>query len=288
MRLPNYWARETFTGTDNRGRQHTFSAWGWSFESMDEARQEAKARAQRIFNYLVQGQRPERYPYLDTPMREEVVQSVDNAHGQIGVITRNRYGALILNSAAVLFADIDFPESKGRGAGGGGMLKKLFGKKSDEPVMDAATMTLHHVKNWASANPGRTFRIYRTKAGLRLLFTDRLYQPTAPETDQLLQAVGTDPMYRLLTTKQDSFRARLTPKPWRCGYGAPPTHFPFLDPRAELEYRQWEQAYAQKAAAYKTCELIEVVGADTTIEDIHSTVMVHDSIALRGGAAGLA
>ncbi len=285
MRLPNYWAKESFTGTDDRGRQQTFVAWGWSFNNIDEARQEARNRASRIFNYLVQGVRPDNYPYLETPLREEVLQSVDGGQGQIGVITRNRYGAMVLNAASVLFADIDFPDVKPSGGGG---LKKLFGKKSDAPVMDAATMTLNGVKNWAGANPGRSFRVYRTKAGLRLLFTDKLYEPKSDETAHLLLTLGSDPMYRLLTNKQESFRARLTPKPWRCQCPNPPNRFPFENAQAEQQYRQWEQEYARQTAAYRTCELVEVVGRDAAIDDIAAMISVHDSYALRGGGAGLA
>lgn len=286
MRLPNYWAKETFTGTDGRGRQQSFVAWGWSFDNMDEARQEARNRASRIFNYMVQGIRPDRYPYLETPLREEVVRSLDAGKGQVGVITRNRYGALVMNAASVLFADIDFPDIKSSGGGGG--LKKLFGKKSDAPVMDAATMTLNGVKNWAVANPGRSFRIYRTKAGLRLLFTDKLYDPKSDETTQLLLALGSDPMYRLLTNKQESFRARLTPKPWRCDCPTPPGRFPFEDAGAEQRYRQWQEDYNERIKPYKTCELVDLVGRDAAIEEITLLVSVHDNYTSRGGDAGLA
>jgi hypothetical protein len=276
MRIPKFWARESFTGADSRGKQQTFTAWGWSFQTYEEAKMDAVARAQRIFNYMVQGIRPDRYPYSENPLREETVQLVEQAGQTIGAITRNRYGALVLNSAAVLFADIDIPEGK---SGGGGGLKKLFGKKSNEPANDPHATAIQTVKNWAAGNPGRSFRIYRTKAGLRLLFTDRLYEPASSETASLLGALGSDQMYRLLTQRQESFRARLTPKPWRCDCPLPPGRYPFEDARAEQQYRQWEQQYAGMTAGYKTCDLIEVVGGDAADESIRMVVDLHDRYA---------
>jgi hypothetical protein len=52
---------------------------------------------------------------------------------------------------------------------------------------------------------------------------------------------------------QESFRARLTPKPWRLDVGQPPVKFPFETPDAEGRYRDWERTYESKAAGYATC-----------------------------------
>src|SRR5688572_25845321 len=125
MRIAPYWKKATFTGNVPRRGEQTFTAWGWSFQSPDEAQREAAARAQRIYQHFAQQrQRPEHYPYLDTPMREEIIESVKQGDKEIAVITRNRYGALVLNSASVMFADVDFPEAKS--SSGGGLLEMIL------------------------------------------------------------------------------------------------------------------------------------------------------------------
>lgn len=115
MRVPPYWAKGTITGSDQRGKEHTFWAWGWSFASFAEAREDAVARAKRIVDRLTTGQRPDSYAYLEHPLREEIIDSVTAGDREIAIVTRNRYGALVLNSASVLFADVDFPKSKPSG-----------------------------------------------------------------------------------------------------------------------------------------------------------------------------
>lgn len=283
MRIPPYWVRESYTGHDTNGQPQTFVAWGWSFQSREEAQDDGRARARRIFDYMIQGRKPERYPYLDRPMREEIVQTVPLRGKDIAVLTRNKYGALVLNSANVLFADIDFPAGK---PGGGGLMKRLFGGGGNQPSGEA--LTLGGIQNWAAHNPGRTFRLYRTKAGLRLLFTDKLYEPKSSETAALLASVGSDPMYQLLTQKQESFRARLTPKPWRCDFYNPPNQYPWSDSQSEAAFRAWEREYKQSCAGYKTCELVEEVGLPSGLEEIGMITELHDKIACPGDGQMLA
>ena len=44
-------------------------------------------------------------------MREEIIQNIVNRDGkEIGVITRNAYGSLVLNAANARFIDIDFEQ----------------------------------------------------------------------------------------------------------------------------------------------------------------------------------
>ena len=73
------------------------------------------------------------------------------------------------------------------------------------------------VENWTRNNPDWGWRIYRTRAGLRLLATHALFDPEAAASDGVFDALGADPLYRQLCKTQKCYRARLTPKPWRCG-----------------------------------------------------------------------
>ncbi len=66
-------------------------------------------------------------------------------------------------------------------------------------------------------HPDWGWRIYRTKAGFRLLATHRPVFPSEPLAEEAFQEFKADILYRKLCVNQKCFRARLTPKSWRCG-----------------------------------------------------------------------
>ncbi len=206
---------------------------------------------------------------------------------EIAIVTRNRYGALVLNSASVLFADIDFPKSEPSGLLGA--LLSSFSRARKEKRAEALREgPLQAFLDWVRSNPGRSFRLYRTRAGLRLLFTDQLYGPNTAETTEILKSLGCDPLYRRLTEKQECFRARLTPKPWRCGCPVPPNRYPWADQKTERAYRDWEQKYAEKTQGYKTCELLKVVGAGPQTSEVETIIQLQDRFACDATTAALA
>jgi len=280
MRIPPYWKRATYTGPVPGGKSYTFTAWGWSFDSPDEAQDSAEARARRIYEHFTNQQPLDEYPYLDRPMREEIVETFTLGNKEVAVLTRNRYGALVLNSPSVMFADVDFP--KGKSSSGGGGLFGMFSKPAPA-ANDPAASTIQRVNEWAQQNPQHAFRLYRTAAGLRLLFTDDLYDATDNQTDAMLESLGSDPLYRTLTQKQESFRARLTPKPWRAKCSNPPNRYPWESSSDEQAYRAWENNYAACTRDYKTAELIQVVGPESGDEEIQQIIQIHDQYALSGG-----
>ena len=61
-------------------------------------------------------------------MREEPVLRdwKDEQGGLTAAITRNSYGCLVLNTAQIMFVDVDAPEPK---SSGGGFFAGLFGKE---------------------------------------------------------------------------------------------------------------------------------------------------------------
>ncbi len=277
MRVFPYWSKEVYNGIDASGRRKTVSAWGWSTGSPAEARQHAARRAKQILERLTGDAGAKAYDYLDHPLREEIVQTIGPASQPFGIITRNRYGALVLNAASVCFVDVDYPVAQSLGLLDG--LRRLFSRRSREEH-HAATRedVMAGVKDWASRNRRRCSRLYETAAGLRLLFTDRLYEPTAPEATRLLEELGSDPLYRRLTTKQESFRARLTPKPWRCGCRNPPNRYPWETPKEEQKYRQWQKKYERKAGEYGVCRLLQTFGPDAEEPAIRAVVLAHDQM----------
>ncbi|MBN2291203.1 MAG: hypothetical protein JXM70_02185 [Pirellulales bacterium] len=275
MRIPPYWSRGTFTGTNQKGREETFRAWGWSFDSLAEAQNDAVARAKRIFEHFISNVDFDRYDYVDVPLREEILHRIGEGDDEIAVITRNRYGAMVLNAASVCFVDVDFPPVRGQGLVDsiGLIFSKQKRQQRQEEIQDA---TLMLVREWAARNPQRSFRLYRTAAGLRLLFTDRLYDPTSSETAELLGELKSDWRYRKLTEKQACFRARLTPKPWRCHCKRPPGRYPFDDGGAEEAYHKWLENYEEKSRGYATCHLIESNGRGAGNDVLDTIIEVHD------------
>ena len=216
MRIPRYWARGNHAGVDRRGQETAFWAWGWSFNSLTQAKEEAKARAKRIFDALTSGRSPDSYDYLEYPLREEIVDSIGPDGEEAAIVTRNRYGALVLNCRAICFADVDLPEVKSTG-----LLEALIllfsARRRREKARAIEQAGIERIRAWSECHPENSFRLYRTAAGLRLLFTDRDYDPVSEEASNLLRELGSDALYMKLTLRQECFRARLTPKPWRCG-----------------------------------------------------------------------
>ena len=212
MKIPRYWTKEDYSGVNHKGQELSVTAWGWSTESLAAAKQHAIERAQKIIEKMAGGMELQWYDYLEHPLREEIIDSVRQGDNEIAIITRNRYGALILNSADVCFVDVDFPRIKANGILEGICLLFSSSKKQQKAQI-IREETLQFVQDWARANPQRSFRIYRTFAGLRLLFTDSLYDPASEQVRHLLQELKSDSLYCRLTEKQQCFRARLSPKP---------------------------------------------------------------------------
>ena len=187
----------------------------------------------------------------------------------------------------MLFADVDFPAV--RASGLAEWFVSLFQPRWRQTKAAAlARETAARIESWAAANPARSFRMYRTHQGLRLLFTDRLHEPTSPETLAILTDLRSDPMYVTLTVRQESFRARLTAKPWRCGCPRPPNSFPWENAEAERQYRLWEKQYSDAEAPFRACELLREFGTMAELPAVRLVVAAHDKLARIDADAPLA
>ena len=275
MNIPIYWSKAPCSARDRRGQPRTFSVWGWSSSSLQDAQDRAAARAASIATAAAQARDLQDYEYGQGPLREEIVEHIGDAQAPTAVITRNRYGALVLNSARVLFVDVDFLPSPP--AGFLDALVSIFSSRRRAARREAgAAAAIEQIERWATANPARSFRLYRTCEGLRLLFTDRLYDPAAAETTALLQQLNADPMYVKLTQRQQCFRARLTAKPWRCGCSRPPNAFPWSTPDAERTFRQWQDRYTQLDSGFRACQLHQQYGRPAGIPELAAILEAHD------------
>jgi hypothetical protein len=127
-----------------------------------------------------------------------------------------------------------------------------------------------------ASHPEWRVRVYRTSAGLRYLVTHDVFSPTAPETHAAMNALGADPQYVKLCQVQKTFRARLTPKPWRIGVENPPVTFPYDGPGEEAEMRAWEARYDAASRSRATCRFIEEIGNGAEHPDVAPLRALHD------------
>ena len=77
---------------------------------------------------------------------------------------------------------------------------------------------------------------------------------------------------------QECFRARLTPKAWRCGSITPPVRYPFEAPEYEGAFRLWEAEYDHDCLAYSTCHLLETFGSGEILPEFLPLVELHDGL----------
>ena len=270
MYFPRFWEREEHEG---------FVCWGFSDKDPEEARARALERARVVAERFQSGEQLERYGYPDRPVREPVLQSIPKADGAgaAGAITRNSYGCVVLNTAEMFIADIDLPEKEKDAPSG--ILRRLFGGKKGPVEAEAKEderLLLARRKVREVAKSGALALVYQTAGGLRVILADRKIDPSSEEARELLERMGSDPLYIRLCRNQKSFRARLTPKPWRCGHHAPPARWPFLDARSEESFKLWNDEYHRAIRDYSVSRLLEHVGDGNTHPEIAPLLALHD------------
>lgn len=267
MHIPRVWVKASASGKRPDGRTVPVSTWGWGDDQAAAARGAAD-RLQRVLERLRKGEDfPGRYGYGIRPLREEILRTIegDQAGEPAGVVTRNSYGAEVLNTAAMLFLDIDLPEP-----GLADRLGKLFGRAfPDQESLAQLRRTLAELSV-------ATFRIYRTASGFRVMAVDRNFNPAGLDVQELMRKTGTDAAFSQLCLAQRSFRARLTPKPWRAGLRPPPGEFPREDDDARRRFAEWLSKYDSAAGRYATCRYLETVGTGQAAGAAKTLQQLHD------------
>jgi hypothetical protein len=262
MKIPRFWARAGGTATSPDGQPFRLSLWGWSQDSEAEARALAERRLADLAARIGRGDGLDAYAYGERALREERVRVLGDADNPDAIVTRNRYGALVLNAARVPFVDIDDGAPEKRGFG-------FFGRANSDAGLD-------RIRDACRRHALQSFRVYRTRAGYRVLATDMTLTPSSQAAQSLLQGFGADPSFVQLCRLQESFRARLTPKPWRCGCPAPPSTFPRHDPAVQTAFAAWLGEYERRSAGHATCQFIEAIGAGRQTDEARAIVIEHD------------
>lgn len=266
MLFPPFWAK---------GIHGDFRAWRWSLNSLAEAQALADAAARKLAERFEAGgfldRKGEYYP--DRPFREQILRGFKDQSGQVSaVITRNSYGCEVLNTARVMFVDIDLPAAKKPG-----LLRSLFGGTVAKKPENHQAEAIQRVEMWTRNNPDWGWRIYRTRLGLRLMATQGFVEPDAPATKQIFESLGTDPLYQRLCLSQKCFRARLTPKPWRCGLRRKPDRWPWPDAEAEARFEKWNKEYQRCSELWATCQFLRSIGNPSVHPEIGPAIELHDS-----------
>lgn len=283
MKIPKYWGRSIQAVQQPGGRSYQLVVWQWSDESVADAQRKADDRVREVAQKVRAGHDLDCYDYGARPLREEILQGVSNAAGrEVAIVTRNVYGALVLNAANAMFIDVDFAD-KGTAASAGGGFAWSFGKRAASPE----DRHMERITSWANRNPAVGLRVYRTAAGLRGLITNQTFDPTRSDALEILRAFESDPLYVRLCQAQECFRARLTPKPWRCNatpppwnrnIAAPPARYPWANANVEIQYRLWEKRYEQASRAYAVCKLITELGPREVHPDVAPILTLHDRL----------
>ncbi len=313
MLIPRYWSRADSQATTPAGKRVQFHVWRGSRSDPTEAESLAREAVARITSRIERGEGfPERYAYGDRPLREEVLREFPGATDAApdAALTRNSYGALVLNAARLFFIDVDVPRPQ-RAASPSpvwALLDRLLGRPAAEalpaplrPVLegilgpasagapaDPADAALERLRRWIAGHPDWRVRVYRTNSGLRYAVTHAPFGPADGEALAAMSALGADPQYVRLCRAQKSFRARLTPKPWRVGMENPPARFPYEGVEEERAMREWETRYARASEGFATCALLEELGSGAEHPDAGPLLRLHDEHARVGSGLPLA
>jgi len=277
MKFAKYWEMA-------ESESPSMCAWGWSNASPDEARTMARERLDRLLaafkNDTLDEKRKGAYYGVSRPPREEVVEEIHHGEAQepVAIVSRNSYGCLVLNAEGFAMIDLDLPANPGGMFGG---ILKLFGGK--DPKVEAEEKLKQKVDEWMLLSK-RKGRLYRTAAGFRLILTDRLEDPASKDFQRHMEDLQADPLFRHLCKGQASFRARLTPKPWRMnGMAKPQSQYPWAKPGEKEAYEAWLGKYNGAIPAFAVCEKVQDFGSGPENPLIARLLKLHDGHTLNPG-----
>lgn len=276
MEIPKFWSKGSATGKARDGRDVSFSCWRPSDISEADAHESALSAAKRILDALLAGRKLDRYAYGCVPLREEVVNAIEDEQGNaVAVVTRNLCGSLVLNTERVMFVDIDFPPVS-LGEAAKHFLARLLGRAKKTPEAEREDQARASVEQFVAGNPPWSLRLYRTFAGFRALVTHDVFDPKSDAVLDVLRQMGSDPLYVRLCKAQECFRTRLTPKPWRCGHHANTQKYPIEDVAAAERYETWKSEYDARQRRYATCRFLGQLGGGTVHPEVERIIELHD------------
>lgn len=273
MKFAKYWEKIDIPVNEKLFGQSEISVWGASNDSPEQAQDCVNKRALVLKKLIDRGfDNRDEYEYSNGYIKEEILEEIKSDRGKVlAVLTRNSYGAAILNTEIVLFGDIDLPKTPLKA----GFLG-LFGKK----VMDK-NYFLEKIENYQKNNSALTIKVYETFAGLRFVITNAIYNSEDASVIKMFADLDVDPLYANLCKRQKCFRARLTPKPWRIGLDRPGSRFPRSRDLKQNEFNLWLKSYTQASSQWTTVKLLKTFGSHKIHSDVQRVLEVHDRYACK-------
>lgn len=268
MNFARFWSSVEIRVPSRYGKPAAVRVWGASNTDLVAAEHAARSRAERALNFFAG--RDSDYQYSADTIREEVIEEFADADGErLAVITRNRYGALVLNTERVLFGDIDLPSEN---------LVLRICNRIGRRTRDKSYF-LEHLHAFQVEHPEFVFQVYETRAGLRFIITNREIQPASAEVELLFKRLQVDRLYTRLCLAQRCFRARLTPKPWRIGLARPTARFPFSNELKQRSFNFWLSQYADRSRNACAARRLELIGEGVVPDSVRRVVDIHDRYA---------
>ena len=272
MKFYRYWIKcqrdLAHDATGGQPRQVTV-AYGHSDLSPDDARACGERLLDRLQQRILGGTAPAwSYDTTERPIREEILRVITPQN----VVTRNRYGAEVLNSSELVIVDLD-GELPPTNFSLKRLLTGLFGAATPSGNLSQAEV-LERVAALARRAECQEFpiRVYRTKAGYRLIIDCVL---DGKECKHLMEAFHADPLYATLCQAQDCYRARLTPKPHRLRLRKCRFNFPETDAAVLAAQQAWLEEYTSRSRDCAVCRYLGSINAPDGRAD-HPVIRFHD------------
>ncbi len=134
------------------------------------------------------------------------------------------------------------------------------------------------MERWSWDHPSWGIRVYRTAGGLRLAITHQRYDVERGFDSSAISGLAVDPLYLRLCSAQKSYRARLTPKPWRLGVSVPQCSWPFETSKQKDRFDVWEKEYVALSEKFAVCELVKTLGNSSVLPEFSPLIALHDRL----------
>jgi len=228
-----------------RGERFSIKCYGGSNSTLADASAKALEKIERV-KLRISGSPDKRQDSYESEIREEPLQFLDDAN----VVTRNRYGAEVLNCRSLMFVDIDKAPSPSIWS-----LLGLSPKRSPlERILDSAAALSEK-----ELCKGLGLRVYATCKGVRVIVQGRPFDASSKESEKMLKAFRCDWLYAALCRKQGCFRARLTPKPYRLKIPSVKVSV-IRSPEEDASLKEWLRAYEEASKGFAVCKLVASFG----------------------------
>ncbi len=243
-----------------------YKFYGGSNLSLTDAESIARDKARKI-QEIIDGNLKKDYNYV-VDIREEVIAEIDEDN----IITRNRYGALVLNSANTMFVDIDTKGFKMSYIFVTNILKQIM---NSFITLSTEEKLVQHIDKIIKKYPQYNYRVYKTPAGYRVMVLGKSFDPNSSESIKLMKAFAADSLYAALCRKQNCYRARLTPKPHRINIKRHRVIFPTESTAQQEKHNRWVNDYHERSKKYAACTFLKEAGISMKQDKI---VEYHDKV----------